>query len=342
MSVFEISNLSGKGRVERRRANSKTFDLLKSDILHDNTTIPTMNGVSSSSNRSKWTKESELHAPISKKDLKKLAKKAKSSPRSPQQNDKTEKPITIASKVDKHHLYMLSVQSPSLEIRNLINIYGEMSTKFRSVLPVKSLRKSKHASDTTINNNDEEEEEDLLAIPRIPLLLREDFCGTAILSREWCKTHVEREAYSTDLDTSVIAYARKQILEGGGPESDRVHVICDNVMNTEAKTDAGESAPLVDIIASLNYATFYFHRRKDLVEYLKLCRARLRKGGIMVTDMMGGSDVQLEKNMYKRELFSDQIGPFTYVCEQSGFNLLTNVINLALGFRFPDGKVFDY
>jgi hypothetical protein len=294
----------------------------------------TLTITTNSSNRSKWTKTADdaTIPSANPKDLKKQSKKANKkavSLTSSQYNSK----VTIASQVDRHHLYMLSVQSPSMEIRNLLNIYSDMSTKFR-VLP-SNTRKSKKET-----KNEDEDEEDLLAIPRIPLLMREDFCGTAILSREWCRTHVEREAFSTDLDSSVIEYAQKQILEGGGPESDRVHLICDNVMNTNAKTDAGDSVPLVDLIASLNYATFYFHRRKELVEYLNLCRTRLRKGGIMVTDVFGGADVQREKTMFKRELFSENIGHFSYVCEQSGFNLLTNVVNLTLGFRFPDGNMF--
>ncbi len=40
-----------------------------------------------------------------------------------------------------------------------------------------------------------------------PLVLREDFCGTAMLSHEWVARDVERTAWGVDLDADVLAWA---------------------------------------------------------------------------------------------------------------------------------------
>ena len=63
---------------------------------------------------------------------------------------KTARP-TLAERADKHALYQVSVQSPGVDIE----FFEEQFAKYRG---------------------------------RKPLRMREDFCGTALLSTEWCKT----------------------------------------------------------------------------------------------------------------------------------------------------------
>ncbi|KAJ3057111.1 hypothetical protein HK097_000575 [Rhizophlyctis rosea] len=164
---------------------------------------------------------------------------------------------------------------------------------------------------------------------RKPLILREDFCGTAILCRAFCKSHVEREAYGVDLDPSVIYYA-KSVTLSEGPESERVKVTLGNVLSTP--TELG--LPEVDITAGLNYGCFYFKKRRDLVKYLTNARMGLRKGGCLIVDVFGGARVTSRGGRLNRRDF----GKFSYFFEQKPFEATTNTARVHLHFRFEDGS----
>ena len=83
---------------------------------------------------------------------------------------RTEEAKTMAQQADKHACYQLSVQDPKHEITNLRNIYLELSSK------------------------------DYREPPKV---LREDFCGTAILCDAWVSRDVERQAIGVDIDPEV-------------------------------------------------------------------------------------------------------------------------------------------
>ena len=44
---------------------------------------------------------------------------------------------------------------------------------------------------------------------RVPLALREDFCGTAFISAEWVRSHPKRTALGLDLHAETLAWGRK-------------------------------------------------------------------------------------------------------------------------------------
>src|SRR5262245_18847601 len=45
---------------------------------------------------------------------------------------------------------------------------------------------------------------------RAPVLLREDFCGTARLCRTWCQSAPDRRAIGVDIDPAVLVEARRR------------------------------------------------------------------------------------------------------------------------------------
>ncbi|TPX69270.1 hypothetical protein SpCBS45565_g02601 [Spizellomyces sp. 'palustris'] len=206
----------------------------------------------------------------------------------------------IAETVDRHRCYMEAVQLPSAEVHNLVNLYSELRSE--SSAP-------RHR----------------------PTILREDFCGTAILCREWCKGSVEHEAWGVDLDPNVIKYAKERTLgSDGGPESERVNVVVGNVLSDRNTL----SVPKVDIIAGLNYGINYFKKRPDLMVYLRNCREGLADGGTLIVDLFGGATVSSTGG----RLFERRYSDFTYYFEQKPYDALTNTSKVHLHFRFDDGS----
>ena len=49
-----------------------------------------------------------------------------------------------------------------------------------------------------------------------PRLLKEDFCGTALLSAEWVKKRKKNEAIGVDLDRETLRWGKKHNIPAGG------------------------------------------------------------------------------------------------------------------------------
>lgn len=209
----------------------------------------------------------------------------------------TKQDTTLASTADKHACYQEAVQCPRKEVRNLQNIYLELRNEQRQVER------------------------------RAPLLLREDFCGTAILCKAWAELGVEREAIGVDLDEGVLAYGRR--MHG----HERVELVHGNVLSVEVSRRA-------DIVAALNYGVCYFHRRSELIDYLRRSFKAAADDGIFVCDVFGGLSAT------KAAAFRRQCSSFVYTFEQTPCNPLTNRCHCHIHFAFPDGtalrRAFSY
>lgn len=207
------------------------------------------------------------------------------------------KATTLASIADKHACYQEAVQCPRKEVRNLQNIYLELRNEQRHLE-----RKG-------------------------PLVLREDFCGTAILCKAWAELGAERDAIGVDLDEDVLAYGRKMY----GHE--RVELVHGNVLSVEVSRQA-------DIVAALNYGVCYFHRRSELISYLQRSFKAVANDGIFVCDVFGGLSAT------KAADFRRQCSNFVYTFEQTPCNPLTNLCHCYIHFAFPDGtalrRAFSY
>ncbi|RUP50440.1 hypothetical protein BC936DRAFT_139054 [Jimgerdemannia flammicorona] len=174
---------------------------------------------------------------------------------------------TLASQSNKFLLYQDAVQAPRKEIVTLHNLHHELF--FSSSTP----SSERHP----------------------PLTLREDFCGTAVLCREWvARNSAERSAWGVDNDPVVLAYAREHVLADDPSVAERVALVEGDVLVVEGMV------PRVDVIAGLNYGVFYFHKRCDLVAYLRKARGGLNDQGILVIDAFGGAKTQVGNKKKRR------------------------------------------
>ena len=210
---------------------------------------------------------------------------------------------TMASLSDLHQCYQEAVQNPKKEIINLLKLYNDM----RSM-------------------------SSLECTP--PHLLREDFCGTAILCAEWVQRHVKNEAVGVDLDPKVLDYGREHFVNGS--IADRISLHCGNVFNID-----NAQIPKADLTVALNYGTCYFHSFAVLVRYMRQALASLKPGGVFICDGFGGQRSLHEKWTFRRKCTS-----FDYTFEQLPVDILTNVSVCRIGFKYADGSVrkaaFEY
>ncbi|KAI8810615.1 hypothetical protein BJ742DRAFT_799533 [Cladochytrium replicatum] len=225
---------------------------------------------------------------------------------------------TIAETVDRHEVYHKAVQLPEEDVRNLQTFYKRAHEEV-SRMGRRRVKKSGGEDDDDLGERVQ------------ATLLREDFCGTAIVCREWSKLSPENIAYGVDLDAAVLDYADKvtqservKLYWGDvlvdqhkpvAPSDQNVRIVEDDDTPTADKRGSLGALPKVDIIAGLNYGVCYFGDRTTLVKYLRASRSRLRDGGVLVVDVFGGGNVTSGKGRIVERRFED----FTYYFEQRGY-----------------------
>lgn len=125
-----------------------------------------------------------------------------------------------------------------------------------------------------------------------PLLLWEDFCGTAAVSRRWIKEGTARgdRAVGVDLDQHVVEVARSWAeAELGAVERERL------VLKVGDCRGDGGAVEGADVVFAGNFSVGYLHTRGELVRYLRVCAARCRRGssglggGVLACDTYGGA-----------------------------------------------------
>lgn len=212
----------------------------------------------------------------------------KSAPRSPRVRPRRN---SQAAKADRHELYEQSVQDPQTDAASLASLFR----RFRK---------------------------------REALSLREDFCGTAVLSLAWVKSKRGRTAIGIDLDQPTLDWGKNNRIEPAGEKySARVDLRCANVLDAVG--------PKVDITAALNFSYFIFHERKELVRYFKAARRKLVDDGVLILDLVGGWDAMSEETNRR------EVDGFTYKWKQRRFDPRTHAFLCTIGFEFPDGSKID-
>jgi SAM-dependent methyltransferase len=197
------------------------------------------------------------------------------------------KPALSAKSADRHALYERSVQSTEPEITFITRIF-----------------RREHG--------------------RLPLTLREDFCGSAILCADWVKSHAERRAIGVDLDGPTLAYARRVHIAPLGEAARRVRLFQRNVLaRAPAETE---------VVVAFNFSYCVLKRRVELLEYFRNVHRGLARGGAFLLDIYGGPDAQNELIEKKA------VGGFTYVWEQAPLDALTNHAVRYIHFHFKDGS----
>ncbi|MEC9466102.1 MAG: class I SAM-dependent methyltransferase [Myxococcota bacterium] len=160
---------------------------------------------------------------------------------------------------------------------------------------------------------------------RMPLTLREDFCGTAALCAEWVRNKPKRKAVGLDLDTETLAWGTKRNIEPLGKAAKRVKLLERNVMDgTKDKSD---------IVCAFNFSYNIFKDRATLLDYFKAARKGVKRGGALFLDIHGGSELSEEGAESK------EFDGFTYVWDQGPFCAITNEAMRFIHFEFPDGTM---
>jgi len=191
-------------------------------------------------------------------------------------------------KTDKHVLYKRSVQDAEAEVRFFNRVYRKLRGK-------------------------------------IPLILREDFCGTAAVASEWVRSHEARRAYGIDLHLPTLRWGIDHHLKSLGKDASRVNLIHGNVLDRHPFK--------ADVVAALNFSYFTFKERPLMLRYAKGVRQALAKDGIFVMDIFGGTDA-----MEVSEEETDH-GDFIYVWDQASYNPVTGHIQCHIHFKMPGGRI---
>lgn len=193
-----------------------------------------------------------------------------------------------AAKADLHELYERSVQDPPTDADTLARLFR----KIRG---------------------------------REPEVLREDFCGTAILSTHWVMAGPRRRAVAIDLDKPTLEWSRRHNrTKLQAEQAERLELLQANVLDGEGARS--------DITAALNFSYCIFKQRSQLLEYFKAARKRLKSDGIFVLDVLGGTDSM------GPDVNSHHLGDFVYIWEQAHFDPLTHEFLAHIHFEFPDGS----
>jgi SAM-dependent methyltransferase len=192
-----------------------------------------------------------------------------------------------ARKADKHRLYELSVQAPEADARFFARYYKKLA--------------------------------------RRPLrVLREDFCGTAILSCTFVQHHRENRAIGVDLDRATLRWARlHNVSQLNEDQQKRLLLIRNNVLAVRW--------PKADLIAAMNFSYSVFKTRPLLLAYMRNAYRSLRPRGVLCMDAWGGSET-LTQLAEKRRLHG-----FTYVWDQADFDPITHHILCKIHYEFRDG-----
>jgi len=197
------------------------------------------------------------------------------------------KTATLDTKHDKFQLYQESVQNPSFEVKFMRQVY----------------RRTRGTE---------------------PLRLREDFCGSAVLSCEWTRQVRTGTAIGLDLDRPTLDYAMHTNVAALGEDAGRVRLLRQNVLDA-----SGRDRP--DIVAAYNFSWFIFKKREELLKYFRRVHRTLASDGIFMLDIYGGPDAQIIQ-----EETTAHDG-FDYVWDQARYNPLTGETLCHIHFDFPDG-----
>ena len=195
-----------------------------------------------------------------------------------------------ARNADKHVLYQLSVQAPETDSKT----YARWFKRYTG----RDLRS-----------------------------MREDFCGTAVLSCNHVKNHKDNTAVGVDLDRPTLDWGIennvKKLLDE--EQQQRLQLLEKNVLDV--------TSPKVDCVLALNFSYGVFKTRAELGAYIKTVYRSLKSGGVFYMDALGGPDVMQEKtDVTKKE-------GFHYHWEQRSYDPISHRFVCAIHFEFPDGTI---
>lgn len=163
--------------------------------------------------------------------------------------------------------------------------------------------------------------------------LREDFCGTFLLSCEWVKLENNNLAMGLDLDPEPLEYGRlNHLSELSSDEQERLKLIEADVLSFDL--------PSADLAIAMNFSYFVFKTREQIKTYFQNVFKSLPDDGVFVIDVFGGSDCQDENE--EKTIHKD----FTYYWHQTNFDPVTHralfYIHFKLNGQKKQERVFTY
>ncbi|MDP6963530.1 MAG: class I SAM-dependent methyltransferase [Planctomycetota bacterium] len=161
-----------------------------------------------------------------------------------------------------------------------------------------------------------------------PLLLREDFAGTSLLSSMWVQRHRNSKAWAIDIDPEPLDWGKCQHLDKlNEQEQPRITQIQANVLDV--------STPAVDVLTAFNFSYWCFKDRTTMLNYFKKAYAALNDNGMFAIDLMGGPSSQSACEEEREE------DGFDYVWEQENMCAISHDIKCYIHFNFYDGTKFE-
>ena len=167
-----------------------------------------------------------------------------------------------------------------------------------------------------------------------PTVLREDFCGTAAVSRRWIdegnRRGEEFKALAIDLDQATLDWAKFHAAQFAA----KIAFFSGDCISAQAPANATGA----DIIFVGNFSIGYIHTRAELLAYLRDSRDRLSRasagfgGGIFVCDLYGGSGAFKLGGLHRR-----YTGPkgeqvhYNWMHEEA--DAMTGIVQNSISFR---------
>ncbi len=169
---------------------------------------------------------------------------------------------------------------------------------------------------------------------KLPLVLREDFCGTGAMACAWVAQSKAHSAHGIDLDMEPISYGvENHLLSLNEEQQARMEYIKGNVLdNYKFKAD---------VVVAFNFSYFLFKERNQLVKYFSQARKHLTKNGVFFIDLFGGTETRqpLEESVKHKN--------HTYYWDCEKFNPLNADCTYYIHFKthkdqIKHKKVFQY
>lgn len=205
-------------------------------------------------------------------------------------------PATLADSADPWRLYELAVQAPAFEADLLAECFRTLRGR-----PARALR--------------------------------EDFCGSAALCREWVRRDATHTALGIDIDPAVLAIARTAADANLPADAARRLTLHQADLSTGPDLTAGAG---LDLAVAFNFSYWLLAERATLRAYLTRLRGALAADGVLFLDAFGGSDAA--RVLTERRAVDDGGAGFTYVWEQAAFDPVSGRQRCAIHFEFPDGS----